>query len=101
MGQEDSIRKISLIISVNYSEYQLINKIQKDSEVIFNLLRTFSISMVTNTDSAMVMGCRLSNTSQSTPLNSGFVGVHLLKCVYRKEVGLKASIVLIIIIVYT
>ena len=100
MGQVESIRKISLIISVNYSEYQLINKIQKDSE-IFNLLRAFSISMVTNTDSAMVMGCRLSNTSQSTPLNSGFVGVHLLKCVYRKEVGLKASIVLIIIIVYT
>ena len=100
MGQVESIRKILLIISVNYSEYQLINKIQKDSE-IFNLLRAFSISMVTNTDSAMVMGCRLSNTSQSTPLNSGFVGVHLLKCVYRKEVGLKASIVLIIIIVYT
>ena len=100
MGQVESIRKILLIIYVNYSEYQLINKIQKDSE-IFNLLRAFSISMVTNTDSAMVMGCRLSNTSQSTPLNSGFVGVHLLKCVYRKEVGLKASIVLIIIIVYT
>ena len=58
--------------------------------------------MVTNTDSAMVMGYKLSNTSQSTPLNSGFVGVHLLKCVYRKEVGLKAiaSIVPIIIIVY-
>ena len=47
--------------------------------------------MVTTTDSTMVMGCRLSNTSRSTPFNSGFIGVHVLKCVYRKEVGLKAS----------
>ena len=44
-----------------------------------DLLRAFSISMVTRTDKAIVIGCRLSKTSQSTPLNSGLSAEHLLK----------------------
>lgn len=43
------------------------------------LLRALHISMVTNTDKAMVMGSGASNTSQSRPSNSGLCSVHCMK----------------------
>lgn len=43
------------------------------------LLRALHISMVTNTDKAMVMGSGASKTSQSRPSNSGLCSVHCMK----------------------
>lgn len=43
------------------------------------LLRALHISMVTNTDKAMVMGSGASKTSQSSPSNSGLCSVHCMK----------------------
>lgn len=43
------------------------------------LLRALHISMVTNTDKAMVMGSGASKTSQSKPSNSGLCSVHCMK----------------------
>lgn len=47
---------------------------------IADLLRELNISIVTSTDSAMVVGKRDSNTSQSMPSNMGFSSVHCMKC---------------------
>lgn len=43
------------------------------------LLRALHISIVTNTDRAMVMGSGASKTSQSRPSNSGLCSVHCMK----------------------
>jgi hypothetical protein len=44
-----------------------------------DLLRALHISMVTNTDRAIVMGYGDSNTSQLTPSNSGLSAPHCRK----------------------
>ena len=44
-----------------------------------HLLRALHISMVTNTDKAMVMGSGASKTSQSTPSKSGLCSAHFMK----------------------
>lgn len=58
---------------------------QSAAVYLFYLFRALHISIVTSTDSAMVIGYGDSNTWQSRPSNSGLSGAHWRKWLCRER----------------